>query len=183
MKKTIINAANRFKGFCFDYDKYRPNPPKDIFEIAIKMSKDNKPSLVVDLGCGSGLSTRPWGDYAEKVIGIEPSEDMLSVALATSNDKNLEYIKGTGEDTGLKSQSVDIVTASSAIHWMEPLNTVKEISRILRDNGVLLIYGHYYPVYADSIAPPPVPTGTKPISNCGFFHNLDVFMPFNGGAK
>lgn len=147
---TTIDSAERFKGFCLAYDKFRPPPPFEIIDIAIKMSKKEMPEMVVDLGCGTGLSTRPWAKHAKQIIGIEPSNEMLSVALSHGSNHKILYKQGFGNDTGLMSDSTDIVTASSAIHWMEPKTTAIEISRILRKQGVLIIYGHYYPVFAES---------------------------------
>ena len=143
-------AASRFKGFCFDYDRFRPVPPDDLMELGKGWAGKDKPALVVDLGCGTGLSTRPWSERAENVIGIDPSEDMLEAARAATSATNITYRLGTGQDTGLESGVADIVTCSSAVHWMEPVPTVVEISRLLRKGGVLLVYGHYYPVFLRS---------------------------------
>ena len=36
------------------------------------------PETVVDLGCGTGLSTLIWEAVSDRVIGVEPSGDMLA---------------------------------------------------------------------------------------------------------
>lgn len=141
--------ADRFKGFCLDYDKYRPQPPEIIFSLGRKLVGET-PELVVDLGSGSGLSTSPWSPFAKLIIGIEPSDEMLEVARRERGGPNIFYRKGFGNKTGIDSESVDIVAASSSLHWMEPQSTLNEIDRILRKEGLLIVYGHYYPVYSDS---------------------------------
>lgn len=146
------HAAARFKGFCFDYDRYRPVPPQDLIELAAGWCGSDPISLVVDLGCGTGLSTRPWAPRAERVVGIDPSEDMLVAARTSTADPNIDYRLGTGQRTLLEDASADIVSCSSAAHWMEPGPTVAEIARILRGKGVLVVYGHYYPVFLRSVA-------------------------------
>lgn len=143
-------AAARFKGFCFDYDKFRPEPPADLMELGKGWAGHEDLKVVVDLGCGTGLSSRPWSSLSESVIGIDPSADMLEAARAGTKAANISYRPGTGQDTGLTASVADIVTCSSAVHWMEPKPTVDEIARILREQGVLLIYGHYYPVFLRS---------------------------------
>ncbi|GJM69351.1 hypothetical protein HMSSN036_15670 [Paenibacillus macerans] len=40
------------------------------------------PEYVADVGCGTGLSTMIWLKHAERVIGIEPNDDMRGVALS-----------------------------------------------------------------------------------------------------
>jgi SAM-dependent methyltransferase len=143
-------AADRFKGFCFDYDRYRPVPPKDLMDLGAGWAGAGPLELIVDLGCGTGLSTRPWAGKARRVIGIDPSEDMLRTAREATKEANVTYRPGTGHRTELEDGCADVVTCSSAAHWMEPAPTVREIARILRHNGVLMIYGHYYPVFLTS---------------------------------
>jgi ubiquinone/menaquinone biosynthesis C-methylase UbiE len=150
MTDKIDPAAARFKGFCFDYDRFRPVPPVDLMELGAGWAGPAPLELVVDLGCGTGLSTRPWSSRAEKIIGIDPSTDMLEAARAATSAPNITYRQGSGQHTELEAGAADIVTCSSAVHWMEPVSTVEEMSRILRRNGVLLVYGHYYPVFLHS---------------------------------
>ena len=145
-------SAARFKGFCFDYDRYRPTPPAEIMELAAGWTGAGEVELVVDLGCGTGLSTRPWATRSRSVIGIDPSEDMLAAARAATSGNNITYELGTGQSSGLGDTCADIITCSSAAHWMEPKPTVEEITRVLKRNGILVVYGHYYPVFLQSPA-------------------------------
>jgi predicted RNA methylase len=39
-----------------------------------------RPKLVVDLGAGTGLSTRVWATEADSVVGVEPNDAMRCVA-------------------------------------------------------------------------------------------------------
>lgn len=152
MSQLDQSSASRFKGFCFDYDRYRPTPPAELMELASGWAGSSEPELVVDLGCGTGLSTRPWHSRARNVTGIDPSEDMLIAARAATKSSNIIYQLGTGQSTGLELGCADIITCSSAAHWMEPEPTVQEISRVLKRNGILIVYGHYYPVFLQSPA-------------------------------
>ncbi len=150
MKTIDESVASRFSGFCFEYDKYIPPPPDDLLTLAVKLSKKKVPDLVVDLGCGTGLSTRPWSKYAAQVIGIDPSRDMLKVATDNTTMTNVVYWEGSGNRTLLESEVADIVTCSNSIHWMEPESTVTEISRVLKNEGVFVVYGYYYPLFAEA---------------------------------
>ena len=42
---------------------------------------------VIDLGCGTGLSSRPLIDRGANLIGIEPDAEMLARAEATLGDR------------------------------------------------------------------------------------------------
>ena len=128
--------VERFSGFADTYDRYRPTPPAVFIDILTQLAGVAKPARVVDLGCGTGLSTRIWADRAVEVIGIEPGEDMRREAKAHTTAANIHYQHGFGQDTGLPEACADIVTISQALHWMEPGPTLAEIARILRPGGV-----------------------------------------------
>jgi SAM-dependent methyltransferase len=91
--------------------------------------------LVVDLGCGTGLSTAAWAERAGHVVGVEPSPSMLGVARRRL-PAQVELRQGPGHDTGLDTGSVDVVTAVQSFHWMGPGPTLAGIARILRPGGV-----------------------------------------------
>jgi len=99
----------------------------------------------VDLGSGTGLSTRYWADTAEQVTGIEPNEDMRRRASTITTEANVEYRKGTSSETGLPDQAADIVTCAQSLHWMEPASTFAEVARILRPGGVFAAYDFDWP--------------------------------------
>jgi SAM-dependent methyltransferase len=101
--------------------------------------------LVVDLGSGTGLSARYWADTADKVVGIEPNEDMRGRASAITAEANVEYRKGTALETGMAARSADIVTCGQSLHWMEPDPTFGEIARILRPGGVFAAFDYDWP--------------------------------------
>jgi hypothetical protein len=45
------------EGFADVYDRYRPSPPGQVLDILTVVAGVERPSLVVDLGCGTGLAT------------------------------------------------------------------------------------------------------------------------------
>jgi ubiquinone/menaquinone biosynthesis C-methylase UbiE len=136
--------VTRFDGVAETYDKYRPVPPPAVADVVAQYAGIARPRLVVDIGCGTGLSTRLWSGRAERVIGIEPNADMRREArrrTATLPDAaSFEYREGVSTQTCLPDGCADIVTVSQALHWMEPKPTFVEIARILRGNGVFAAY-------------------------------------------
>jgi SAM-dependent methyltransferase len=69
------------------------------------------------------------------VIGIEPNADMLARAEARPMP-GVEYRQATSDATALPTASADVVVAVQALHWMEPVATLREVARILRPGGV-----------------------------------------------
>jgi SAM-dependent methyltransferase len=135
----------RFSGFADLYDKFRPAPPAILASILTQLARTPYPRLVVDLGSGTGLSTRYWADQAEHVIGIEPTLDMRRQAEAQTEAKNVSYQEGYSHHTGLPDHCARIVTCSQSLHWMEPQSTFEEAARILSPGGVFTAYDYDWP--------------------------------------
>ncbi len=140
---------DRFSGFADTYDAYRPTPPSVIVDILTQLAKSPRPARVVDIGSGTGLSTRIWSSRAREVIGIEPNADMRRQAeMQTARFLGMEnvlYREGVSNHTGLPDESADIVTCSQCFHWLEPVSTLTEVTRILRPGGVFAAYDCDWP--------------------------------------
>ena len=127
--------SNRFLGFAHLYENSRPTIPDSICDIVLNYL-ENKPNQIVDLGCGTGLSTIVWTGKCNNIIGIDPNEEMLSFAKRKSND--VSFIKAYADNTTLPENSTDIVICSQSFHWMNPTDTLAEVNRILKSNGVFV---------------------------------------------
>lgn len=128
--------VKRFTGFADVYDAYRPRPPAVLADVICGLAGVERPTLVVDLGSGTGSSTRYWADRAEQVVGVEPSADMRRQAEAATDSPNVAFREGFSHATGLPDGAADIITCSQSLHWMLPDPTFAEAARILRAGGV-----------------------------------------------
>jgi SAM-dependent methyltransferase len=127
--------AQRFSGFADLYDAVRPVPPAALADV-ITSYAGSPAQVVVDLGSGTGLSTRWAATWAATVIGVEPSADMCARAAAATAESNVSYRSGWSNATGLADGSADVALAVQALHWMEPTSTFIEVARLLRPGGV-----------------------------------------------
>ena len=140
-------AANigRFTGFADLYDRHRPNPPAVLAELVMQFTGRVRPQLVVDLGSGTGRSSRYWAQRAETVIGIEPTPDMRRQAVASNTDPNVSYREGFSHATGLPGHEAQVVSCMQSLHWMEPEGTFAEAVRILKPGGVFVTCDYDWP--------------------------------------
>lgn len=134
----------RFTGFADYYDRYRPSPPEALAGLVGQFLRLERPRVAVDLGCGSGLSSRYWSGRADAVIGVDPTDAMLAQARSVAAP-GVEYRKGFSHATGLEDACADIVTCSQALHWMDPQSTFEEVARILKPGGVFAAYDYDWP--------------------------------------
>jgi ubiquinone/menaquinone biosynthesis C-methylase UbiE len=134
---------HRFDNISDVYDLSRPKTPAFPVEICQKYL-GHRPNLVVDMGCGTGLSTLSWCDYSDNIIGIDPNDDMLSVAEKYTSG-NVHFIKAFSDNTGLEDLCADVVFCSQSFHWMEPFSTLQEVGRILAPNGIFMVMDYDWP--------------------------------------
>lgn len=135
----------RFTGFADVYDSHRPQPPRALADLLLRLVKRPAGSVkVADLGCGTGLSSRYWGRRAAQVTGVEPSDSMRAQAEQLGGE-NVRYVKGFSHATGLPDASVQIVTCSQSLHWMEPEGTFAEAARLLEKGGVFAAFDYDWP--------------------------------------
>jgi SAM-dependent methyltransferase len=133
-------------GFAAGYDRHRPRPPAVLLETLCRYARVERPALVVDLGCGTGLSTRAWSGGAERVVGVEPNPAMLAAAEPAPG---VEYREAFAQDTGLEDGCADIVTCSQSLHWMDPEPTFSEAARVIRPGGLFAAYDYDWPPVID----------------------------------
>jgi SAM-dependent methyltransferase len=130
-------------GFAAHYDRYRPRPPSVLLSLLPLLAGGGRPQLVVDIGAGTGLSTRPWADVAEEVVGIEPNDAMREYAESASDLANVRYLGCSSYATGLARASVDIVTAAQSLQWIHREDLFREVARILRSGGLFCAYNYF----------------------------------------
>jgi SAM-dependent methyltransferase len=144
----VKNNVERFSGFEACYDENRPEAPRTVVEIAVQYL-GRRPALVMDLGCGTGLSTFVWKDDADRIIGVEPNDDMRGRAeekkARASGVGHIIFRKGYSNDLDVDSGTVDVITCSQSFHWMEPESTLREAHRALADGGVFMAYDCDWP--------------------------------------
>ena len=114
-----------------------------LLDLLPRLVAEERPRLVVDLGSGTGLSTRFWTENADEVFGVEPNAEMRRWAEELTDAQNACYLDASSYETGLPDACADLVTAAQSLQWMEPEPTFREIARILRPCGVFCAYEYF----------------------------------------
>jgi SAM-dependent methyltransferase len=144
-EQLLRSSGYERTGFAAGFDSNRPAPPPVLLDILCLAAQVDRPRLVVDLGSGTGLSTRPWAERADRVIGVEASPEMRAQAEAATGADNVRFVQAYAQATGLPDGEADLVTCSQALHWMEPEPTFAEAARLLRPGGVFAAYDYDWP--------------------------------------
>jgi SAM-dependent methyltransferase len=128
-----LDPRRRFEGGASGYARHRPGYPGPLVDWLIGEASVTADSLVADVGCGTGILTRMLAARGLRVVGIDPSADMLTQARAAGG--GAEYRTGEAAATGLPDGSVDLVAVAQAFHWFDLDAALAEFNRILRPGG------------------------------------------------
>ncbi|XP_023943880.1 probable 18S rRNA (guanine-N(7))-methyltransferase [Bicyclus anynana] len=85
--------------------------------IELLVLPDDTPSLLLDIGCGSGLSGSVLEEYGHMWIGLDISSAMLDVALERETEGDL-VLADMGEGVPFKAGSFDGAVSVSALQWL-----------------------------------------------------------------
>src|SRR6266404_4522269 len=77
-----FNSTVRFSGLSDIYAKYRPGYPVEALDFICSRCGLRDDSVLVDVGCGTGISSRQFAVRGCQVIGIEPNAEMRAAAEA-----------------------------------------------------------------------------------------------------
>ena len=109
-------------------------------DAAIKLMKEVKPGIVVDVACGNGVWAATIAQYCGKLYAVDMCSDALSVinnGLKANKITNAKPIAGIAEHLPILSDSIDLVYTNAFIeHTYNPYNVFKEIYRILKPGGI-----------------------------------------------
>lgn len=96
---------------------------------------------VGDLGVGTGALAARLAPFAERVIGVDRSQEMLEAAGARLADtRNVELRRGELESLPLDDAEVDLAILALVLHYVvDPPAVLGEVRRALADGGRLLL--------------------------------------------
>jgi SAM-dependent methyltransferase len=128
-----MNTVERFSNRVANYVKYRPDYPREVVGFLSGHCGLTSNSVVADIGCGPGMSSRMFLENGCRVIGVEPNQAMREASREyLAEFPNFAAVDGSADATTLPDASVDLIVAAQAFHWFEPHATRNEFHRILR---------------------------------------------------
>jgi ubiquinone/menaquinone biosynthesis C-methylase UbiE len=95
---------------------------------------------VVDAGCGSGAQAEWLIDKGAEVIGLDLSPAMVDEARRRCGGRGRFFVADLAEPLPLEPRSVDGVTCSLALHYLEDWTVpLRSFARVLRRDGWVVI--------------------------------------------
>ena len=133
--RRALERSRLFDQEAERYDRCRPTYPDVVIDELL--GPEPKGLEVLDVGCGTGIASRPMADRGAKVLGVELGPGMADIA--RSHEIAVEV--GTFEDWDAAGRSFDRVTSAQAWHWLDmPIATAKAASLLRPEGGLGLIW-------------------------------------------
>jgi ubiquinone/menaquinone biosynthesis C-methylase UbiE len=115
------------------YHLYRPVYHPILARELLKYFEHRIPT-VLDVGCGTGHSTKALGEISDLIIGCDMSEEMLREA---RKDSEIPFIQSPAEELPFGPSEFDYLNVSMAYHWFDQSRFLNEARRVLKPDGIL----------------------------------------------
>jgi len=129
----IVDPKQRFSITVEDYHRYRPSYPVELVDWILELAHVASGANVLDLGCGTGITTRLFSARGLHVVGLDPNGEMLAKAAALSRGR---WVRGAAEALGLRTGSIALAISGQAFHWFDVPSTCAELARVVRPGGL-----------------------------------------------
>jgi len=113
--------------------------PKTRSLVRERLAKEDSLGTVVEFGCGTGFYTAVLAAKSQSVTATDLSSSMLAIARESVPAANVSFQAEDCQKCSLPDGSFDTVFMSLLIHFTTPERVMREVSRILRPGGLLLI--------------------------------------------
>lgn len=136
----MSDTVSRFSDRVANYVKYRPDYPREIIPFLKEACGLMPESVIADVGCGPGISSKMFLENGNRVLGVEPNDSMREAAGKYLREfERFEAVNARADATTLNASSVDLVVAAQAFHWFDPEPTRLEFARILKPGGHIVL--------------------------------------------
>jgi SAM-dependent methyltransferase len=134
-RRHALERSRLFDQQAERYDRCRPRYPDAVIDALL--GPEPSGLKVLDVGCGTGIASRPMAARGSEVLGVELAPRMAEIARSHGIDVEISAF----EDWDAAGRSFDRVTSAQAWHWLDMLAATAKAASLLRPRGSLcLIY-------------------------------------------
>ena len=158
LHKNKTQAISEFEEWAHRYDRsiwnpflFHPAYKLMLSEVCKRAAKHKSTFRILDIGCGTGTFSAQCmtAGFDMEVTGLDMSYHMIAKAQHKAdrinvNGSTMTFMIGDAEHLPFENAYFDMVTCSNSFHhYPHQLQAVKEMRRVLKDKGqLMLIDGH-----------------------------------------
>ncbi len=149
MTETLDSYSEYANAALANYQK-RDAARRNLLYDAVK---DLKIEKVLDVGCGAGQELFPFLKKSNAFcVGIDIAPELGKITNGIFSKKEFSdranFARSKGEFLPFADESFDVVLCRVALPYMNNRETIAEVARILKPNGVFLLKTHAPPFYS-----------------------------------
>lgn len=123
-----------------EYIRYRNDIPGSFVDNIELRGVEIAGAKIADLGAGPGYLTDMLTEKGGIIDAVDPTVKFIEFAREKFKDnQRATFINRFAEDTGLSSNTYDIVIVMRAWHWFDRDEVIEEVKRILKPGGYLIV--------------------------------------------
>lgn len=134
-----MTFKDHFSDLADTYAQHRPHYPQALFEYLATIAPAHK--LAWDTGTGNGQAAVGLAAHFDRVVATDASEEQIESRL---EHPSVEYRVEPAEETSIEDRSVDLTTASVAVHWFDLDRFYAEVKRVSKPGAVLAVWTYFF---------------------------------------
>ena len=127
-----MTFKDHFSKQAAGYAKFRPRYPQELFDYLGSIAPSRQ--LAWDCATGNGQAAVGLASVFDHVIATDASETQITNA---QSHKTIQYRVAPAENSGIGSETIDLIMVAQALHWFDRDRFYAEARRVLKPNGVL----------------------------------------------
>lgn len=136
-----MEARLSFDQNVADYDQYRPEYCKALFQDIIDTAAITDKSVLLEIGAGTGLATGPFIRTGAKITAVEPGQNMSAyLSEKFRQNDNLRVVNCNFEDYNCEHEHYDVIYSATAFHWIPQLTGYTKAYDLLKPGGTLALF-------------------------------------------
>lgn len=126
---------DHFSGHAAAYADARPRYPDELFSWLATLTASHDAAW--DCGTGNGQAALGLAARYKHVIATDPSKEQIGNAF---RHERISYRVTVAESSGIKPQSIDLVTVAQAVHWFDRPAFYKQANQVLKSGGAIAVW-------------------------------------------
>lgn len=124
-----------------NYEKWRPKYCEELFDDIIQYSNINSGKVAIEIGSGTGQATDGILRSGCKFISVEAGTNFAQyLKQKYADNHNFSVRNEEFEEAQFESNSIDLVYAATAFHWISKEVSYRKVYSLLKPGGTIALF-------------------------------------------